>query len=384
MRSFTRLFRMAVLGLAGASLAGCGLFTQKDARFDPAPLTQYSPSLTVAPVWTASLGSGGGYGFAPQVVGDTVYAAAPSGAVSALDLATGAVRWQVATPPLASGVGSDGQMTAVVTQEGVVLALDAHGKQLWHAQADSAVNLPPVVGQGIVAVRTTDYRVQAFDVATGKLKWSVQRPGPALALRTSIRMVMEPQLLIVGMPNGRLMAIDVASGAVRWDSTVSSARRGASDLERISDIVGAPQKIGSTLCAVEYQGHTTCFDTAQGGRALWSQSVASSTGMTTDGQNLYLADERSVVHALSVKDGHSLWQQSALLNRQLSTPAVAGPAVALGDFEGYIHFLSRTNGALMARLQLGSDPILSSPVATPRGVLVQTSEGKLILVGIRG
>ncbi|CAM5204366.1 Outer membrane protein assembly factor BamB OS=Castellaniella defragrans OX=75697 GN=bamB PE=3 SV=1 [Castellaniella defragrans] len=71
------------------------------------------------------------------------------------------------------------------------------------------------------------------------------------------------------------------------------------------------------LCAVSYQGHTTCFDVSQGGRALWSQDVSSSTGMTTDGQNLYMADQRDVVHALSVKDGHSIWQQSALLNRRL-------------------------------------------------------------------
>ncbi|HEX7386179.1 MAG TPA: outer membrane protein assembly factor BamB [Castellaniella sp.] len=384
MRSFTRLYRLAVLGVATASLASCGLFTQKDARYDPAPLTQYAPTLAVAPVWTATLGSGGGYGFIPHVVGDTVYAAAPSGSLVALDLATGAVRLQIATPPLSAGVGSDGRTIAVATQKGVVLAYDAQGKELWHAQADSAVNVPPLVSDGIVVVRTTDYRVQAFDAATGKLKWNVQRPGPALALRTSIQMIAEPQLVIVGMPNGRLMAIDAASGAVRWDSTVSSATRGASDLERISDIVGAPQLIGSTLCAVSYQGHTTCFDAAQGGRALWSQSISSSTGMTTDGQTLYLADDHSVVHALGVKDGHSLWQQSALLNRQLSTPAVVGPAVALGDYQGYVHFLSRADGHLMARLQLSSDPIRSSLVATPRGVLVQTDGGKLILVGVRG
>ncbi|CAM5204374.1 Outer membrane protein assembly factor BamB OS=Castellaniella defragrans OX=75697 GN=bamB PE=3 SV=1 [Castellaniella defragrans] len=58
--------------------------------------------------------------------------------------------------------------------------------------------------------------------------------------------------------------------------------------------------------------------------------------------------------------------------------------MAFGDFEGYVHFLSRADGKLMARLQLGSDPILSPLVATPRGVLVQTGEGKLILVGVRG
>lgn len=383
MRSTTRLLRAAVLCLATVSLAGCGLFTQKDARFDPAPLTEYAPSLAVSTLWTASLGSGGGYGFAPQVVGDTVYAAAPSGSVAALDLASGAVRWQVATKPLSAGVGSDGHVTAVVTQEGMVVAYDAQGKQLWASQAASAVNVPPAVGNGIVAVRTTDYRVQAFDAASGKLRWNVQRPGPALALRTSMRMAVEPHLLVVGMPNGRLLVLDAASGAVRWEGTVS-ASRGASDLERISDVVGEPQIIGPVLCGVSYQGHTTCFDVSQGGRAIWSQDISSATGLATDGQHLYLADQRDVVHALDLKDGHSLWQQSALLNRRLSTPAVAGPALAVGDYQGYVHFLSRADGKLMARLQVGSSPIQSALVASPRGVLVQTGDGKLLLVGVRG
>jgi outer membrane protein assembly factor BamB len=284
---------------------------------------------------------------------------------------------------LSAGVGSDGHVTAVVTQEGMVVAYDAQGKQMWTSQAASAVNVPPAVGDGIVAVRTTDYRVQAFDAASGKLRWNVQRPGPALALRTSMRIAVEPHLLVAGMPSGRLLVLDAASGAVRWEGTVS-ASRGASDLERISDVVGEPQIIGPMLCGVSYQGHTTCFDVSQGGRAVWSQDISSATGLTNDGQHLYLADQRDVVHALDLKDGHPLWQQSALLNRRLSTPAVAGPALAVGDYQGYVHFLSRADGKLMARLQVGSGPIQSALVSSPQGVLVQTGDGKLLLVGVRG
>jgi outer membrane protein assembly factor BamB len=63
---------------------------------------------------------------------------------------------------------------------------------------------------------------------------------------------------------------------------------------------------------------------------------------------------------------------------------VVGPALAVGDYQGYVHFLSRADGKLMARLQAGSDPIQSALVASPQGVLVQTGDGKLLLVGVRG
>ncbi|WP_322995323.1 outer membrane protein assembly factor BamB [Castellaniella sp.] len=377
-----RLFRAAVLGLAVAGLAGCGLFSTTDARFDPAELTEYAPALAASTRWSTAIGSGGDYGFSPQLVGDAVYAATPSGAVAAVDLNSGAIRWRVASDqPLQAGVGSNGNTTAVVTQAGVVVAYDAQGQERWRAQAASAVNIPPAVGNGVVVVRTTDYRIQAFDEASGKLRWSVQRPGPALALRTSIRMVMVPNILVAGMPNGRLLVIDTASGAVRWEGTVS-ASRGASDLERITDVVGEPLALGPLLCGTSYQGRTTCFDISQGGRPIWAQDVSSATGLGSDGQNIYLADLRDTVHALALQDGQEYWKQPALLNRRLTAPAFAGKTVAFGDYEGYLHFLSRADGRLLGRIQLGGGAIQSAPLSTARGIVVQTGAGNLILVGV--
>lgn len=383
MLAYTRFLRLALVGLITAGLSACGLFSDPDPRYEPAPLTEYSPSLSVGARWSASVGSGGGYGFIPRVTGETVQVATPSGAVAALDLASGAVRWRTQLEPLSAGAGSDGQTTAVATQKGEVVALGAQGNELWRRQAASAVNIPPIVGNGLVAVRTSDYRIQAFDAATGKLRWEVQRPGPALALRTSMRMVMLPDLLLSGLPNGRLILVDSASGAVRWEASVGSPR-GASDLERIADVVGQPQVVGSLVCAVSYQGRTACFDISQGGRALWGQNINSATGMATDEHRLYLPDERDRVHGLNINDGETVWVQRDLLNRRLSEPAVAGPAVALGDYEGYLHFLSRADGTLMARLQIGGGPITSALVPVPGGVLVQTGDGRLLRVGAGG
>ncbi|WP_269498428.1 outer membrane protein assembly factor BamB [Castellaniella sp. S9] len=383
MRTPARLFRIAALGLGLAILSGCGLFSHTDARYDPAPLTEYAPELAVAVRWNASIGSGGGYGFAPQAIGDTVYAATPSGGVAALALSTGAVRWQANIDKLSAGAGSDGRTVAVVSDTGEVIALDAEqGAERWRAQAASAVNIPPVVGSGIVAVRSTDYRVQAFDADTGKLRWEVQRPGPALALRTSMRMLIVQNVLITGMPNGRLMVIDAASGAVRWEGSVSVSR-GASDLERISDVVGAPLPLGPLLCGASYQGRVACFDVSQGGRLIWDRQISTSTGMATDGQRIYVPGGRDVVYALDVRGGEELWKQSALLNRRLSAPAVVGPAIAMGDYEGYLHFLSRTDGRLMARLQVGGGALTSPPQTTDQGALVQTGSGAVMLVGVR-
>jgi len=59
---------------------------------------------------------------------------------------------------------------------------------------------------------------------------------------------------------------------------------------------------------------------------------------------------------------------------------VISSAVALGDFEGYVHFLARDDGRLLERLRVGSAPIVSPLTASSYGVLVQTQEGQLLLV----
>ena len=372
----------AVVALSFAALAGCSAFSDSNPRYEPAELTEYSAGISAKIAWSVSIGSGGGYGFAPALVDNAVYAATPNGNVSKLNAASGAVMWRSnAGMDLSAGVGTDGQVVAVAAGDGTVIAYDDQGAEKWRAKAASAVSIPPAVGYGIVAVRSSDYRIQAFDAETGELRWSLQRPGPALALKTNMQMIMVDGMLISGLPNGRMMAIDSRSGNVQWEGTVS-ASQGATDLERISDVVGTPQLQGPLLCGVTYQGRMVCFDLTQGGRPLWEQYFSSTTGMTTDTRQAYAADQRSVVSAFDLADGHEVWKQPALLNRRLSSPAVVPQALAVGDYEGYVHFLSRSDGQLLGRVHVGGDAIVSPLVASDNGVLVQTGNGNLVLVGV--
>lgn len=378
---YRRAIRNTALGLSLLVLGGCSMFSGSDPRYDPVELTQYDAQVSASVRWSASVGSGGGYGFAPAPVGEAVYAATPN-SLAKVDLASGRVLWR-ANPDvtLTAGAGSDGSTTAVAAGDGHVIAYDESGAEKWRARATSAVSVPPVVGHGVVVVRSTDYRIQAFDAETGEYRWDVQRPGPALALRSSMQMLIAEGLVISGLPNGRLIAINAMNGAVQWEAPVSISR-GATDLERINDVVGAPQVVGPLLCGVTYQGRMTCFDVSQGGRPAWDISFSSHSGMSNDGRYGYAVDQRDVVHAIDLSNGESVWTQKALRNRRLATPAVVPAAVAVADLEGYVHFLSRSDGSLLGRLSVGGGAVVSPLLATPAGVLVQTGNGNLILVGV--
>ncbi len=379
MPKFRRTLALAACVATAVALSACSLFSKDDKRYDPAPLTEYKAGMSVHQAWSVSIGSGGGLGFVPTVIGDAVYAATPSGKVGKYDLLSGRAIWTVSTDNLSAGAGSDGNTTVVATPSGQVIALDESGKVKWKAQATSEVSIPPVVGSGLAVVRSSDYRIQAFDLNSGERVWSVQRPGPALALRSNAQMVIAQGLVLTGLPGGKLMAINVSSGDVQWEGTVATPK-GGSDLERLTDVVGSPQLLGPLMCAVAYQGRVVCFDVSQGGRPLWSKDFSSSVGLAVDDRGLYVPDQNSVLFGFDIRNGQQMWKQEALKNRRLTAPAVIGGAIAVGDYDGYVHFVSRADGQLLARISVGGDAVLSPLTTTPQGVLVQTGNGNLVML----
>jgi outer membrane protein assembly factor BamB len=232
----------------------------------------------------------------------------------------------------------------------------------------------------LVVVRSGDYRITAYDARNGERVWSVQRPGPALALRTNTQMIMAQGLVIAGLAGGKMMAISADSGSVQWEGTVATPK-GGSDLERLNDVVGAPRLIGPLMCAVAYQGRIVCFDVSQGGRPVWTKDFSSTVGLGADDNAVYAPDAHSVVYAYGLRDGAELWKQDGLRNRHLTAPVPIGPAIAVGDYDGYVHFLSRSDGHLLARLSVGGGAVLSPLQTTPQGVLVQTGNGNLVMIG---
>ncbi|GAA5234382.1 outer membrane protein assembly factor BamB [Verticiella sediminum] len=372
------------LVLSLAALAGCSLFSRSDDRYRPAKLTDFTQEMEVGTAWTVSVGRGGGVGFAPAVTDTAVYAAAADGSVVKMDLASGNVQWRASVDGrLQAGVGSDGQTTAVVRPDGEVVAFDDTGTEKWRAKATSEVLIPPAVGEGLVVVRSGDYRIQAFDAQTGERRWSMQRPGPSLALRAVNQMLIAGGFVFSGLPGGKLVAMDTNNGAVLWEGTVA-VPRGASELERVADVVGAPVVSERLLCAAAYQGRIACFDVSAGGDVVWARDFSGASGMTVDASSAFAADSHGIMNGFLLSSGTNVWRQDALANRRLSAPASYGRAVAVGDYQGYVHFLAREDGRLLARTATDGDPILAPLVATPYGVVVQGTGGSVRLLTTGG
>jgi outer membrane protein assembly factor BamB len=348
----------------------------------PAELEPFKPRIDAYVIWQVNVGSSGKFDFVPAVSGKDVYAANAAGELFKIDAATGKTDWRVNTEArLSAGPGTDGRVIVVGGTRGEVIAIDASGKPFWKALITGEVLSPPAVGDGIVAARSGDGRIFGLSIQDGRRRWLYQRALPPLTVRAPSGITVIPGGIYSGFAGGKLVAVFMKNGALAWETTVS-VPRGSTELERMADIVGAPLVDGRTVCAAAYQGRTGCFD-AQKGEQLWIRDLSSLAPLSADARHVYATDDKGAVHALDKSSGASIWKQEKLFARRVTGAVPVGDYVAVGDFQGYVHFLSRSDGAFAARIATDGSAIMQAPVRVDNAVLVQTRNGGLFSIGLK-
>lgn len=347
----------------------------------PGPLPENKATVTAQIPWQVTVGKSRA-GFAPAPVGDAVYVASPDGTLARVEAATGRTVWRAnAGKGLSAGVGADASTVVVGTDKGEVLAFDPEGKPRWQAKVSSEVVSPPDVAEGIVAVWSGDGRVYGLAATDGERKWVYQRVNPPLTVRNYAGGTTTRGGLFAGTPGGRLLAMDHATGNVGWEGNVATPK-GATEIERITDITSLPIVLERQVCAVAYQGRVACFDAARG-TLVWSRDISSLEGLTADSRYLYVTDDKSNVHALDRSTGASIWKQDKLGKRHVGGPVLVGDHVGVVDIQGYFHLMDRNDGSLVGRLATDGSPAASQPVALRDWALWQSQGGTLFAVSTR-
>jgi len=362
---------------ACSSMNPMDLFSGAPTGPKPSELPVLSNPQAVKALWTSNIGAAESFVFSPALVGDGVYVASRSGSVARLDAATGQPKWRVTLGSrLSVGVGSDGALVVVASDEGEVFALDAlDGTVRWRARVSSEVLAVPKLGEGLVLVRSSDSRIFAFGAEDGKRRWVYQRAAASLVVRSPVGLTMSQGSAYAGFSGGKLVAIALRNGILRWEATVALPK-GATELERITDIVGDPVVLGREVCTASYQGRVACYE-VQNGNQIWAREMSTLTGVSFDARYAFVSDDKGAVHALDRSNGRSIWKQDRLAYRQLSLPLPLGTEVAVGDLQGYVHFLARESGAFIGRAATDGSAVRAAPQRLAEGLLVQTQNGGL-------
>lgn len=374
---------LLALGLA-AALAACG---SKGPVREPADLKRIEAAEVRADVdWRKSPGDGDGdqeSGLRLSVEPDLLITADVEGDVYALDPATGKVRWHADTGArLISGPSVYGDHVLLGTLDAEVIALKrADGTPAWRVAVSSEVLAPPVGEAGTIIVRCGDGKVFGLSADSGVRRWSFDRAVPPLTLRGASAPVLYEGAAIVGLDNGRIVALRVESGEVLWEEVVS-APEGRSELERIVDVDGAPLVTGGGVFALSFGGELAAIG-VQEGRVAWRRPVKSYTGAALLGSRLFVSDEAGVVWALDAETGAAAWKQEALQYRRLTAPVIVGAHVVVADLEGYLHWLSPADGRIVGRVRAVRGPVAATPVLQDDRLYVLGRDGEVAAVESR-
>ncbi len=378
--------RLIVAGLALA-LSGCstvgsmtstvgGWFGSGPAKAKPAELVEFKPSVSLTEAWKGETGDTAGHVFYPLAAGDDVFAAGGSQVVR-IAVATGNTVWKTgAGVKLSAGAGVGQGLVLAGSGKGDLLALDqASGQVRWKVTLSSEVTGQLLAAADTVIARTGDGRVHGLALADGSRKWLYTRNLPALSLRGSGGMVVRDGVLYVGFPGGKLVALDATNGAQLWEATVALPR-GATELERVADVMGNPVVDERQVCAVAYQGRVACFD-HRNGAPLWARDTSSNSGLAMDERNVYVTDDKDAVTAYDKASGRAGWRQDKLARRQVTAPLALGDWVVVADREGVVHVLSAADGSFVARVKVDSS-VRTAPVDIGPGFAVQTDKGSVV------
>ena len=375
-KSYFRLFVSSIALLLVSACSYIPFFGDDDDEVvielrEPAPLVDFVEERSIHQHWDRS---GGGSDdtsagtLSPLLDTKAFFFADNKSKITRYAPTTGETEWSITVDNnISGGVGGNAETVVVGDGEGGLSAYTAaDGSLLWAVELSSEVLAVSAADSGMVVIRTNDNRIYAIDLASGNKVWQANETPPALTIRGASRPVIFAGVVYAGFDNGKLLALDLLSGRMLWDVRVSTPS-GRTELYRLVDLDGVIAVDDELVFAVSYHGKVVAVTRATG-KVLWTRDIASISGVTSDGQLIYLSDRDSQVWALQRYTGTTAWKQEKLLYRQASLPISIGAVVMVGDFEGYLHLLAKEDGRFVGRAKIAKRPLSSFASPADEGI----------------
>jgi outer membrane protein assembly factor BamB len=365
-----------------ALLIAAGCSKDKDVEPPATLVKDFKSTLPVKKLWSEGVGGGKKQiklrlGLGPAIDNGLVFAASHKGEVVAVALDTGRNVWvKKLKVPISAGPAAGSGIVVAGSSKGAVIALDgATGRQLWRSQVNSELLSSPAISENVVVLRSVDGRLHGLETRTGKELWSVEQQVPRLSLRGTAIPIVAKEVAISGFDNGKVMAVSLTTGDTVWDTALASPH-GRTELDRLVDIDSAVRVVGENVFATGFQGRTAML-ALDSGQLWWSHDMSSYRGLAVDADNLYVTQSDGIVVAMRQRDGAELWRNDKIKRRGLSAPIVTSTAIAVADFQGYIHWLDKSTGVLVARERIAKQRVSNPPAGAGDTIVVLTDGGTL-------
>lgn len=344
--------------------------------------------------WSTSIGSGGTDEKAllsqPVVAGGRVFAIDSDAEVSAIDPNDGRILWSRSIGSdddeavFSGGIAAEGDVIYAATGVGEALALSAaDGRELWRVRLSGPVRGAPTVANGQVYVVTLENRMIALAAADGRRLWEHQGINEVAALLGGAAPAVSGSTVLAPYSSGELYALLAENGRVVWVENLSSIRT-LSAIARLADIRGAPVIDRDLAFAVSHAGRMVAIDVRTGAR-VWERPVGSVYMPWVAGDYIFVTSLNSEVVAMSRRDGRVRWvhrlppfedmedKQDPI---QYTGPVLVGDRLLVGSSDGFVYSISPYTGELLGHIEVG-DAVYVSPVVADGTVYILDNDGTL-------
>lgn len=341
-------------------------------RFNPELNAAVAKKSDVNVRWTFK--AAGGISSSPTISGETVFVASNGGALYALNLQTGKLRWEFK--------GRNDLMTAPLVYKGVVIVAEGN---------NYGTNFDP---NHYLLLGTGSNRIVGVSAATGAQRWEFTVPASAMSTGAIV-----DGMYVHHDASGMLFALSASTGRYRWREYLrSSATMSAANNVRGSEIVTAG----------DYPNDVIAVD-GKTGRVLWRKHFPNDAAafddcpIASDGARLYgmylarPANSRyrfvgyrtpgiEHAYAISARTGRLIWDRplergTVPVNNAASIPLVYRGTLYLGSAIGRTVFAIDTRTGKIRWTMRADGKVKGGKVAENGIVYFGDSAGTLWAVG---
>ncbi len=388
---------LAILVLS-SGIGACSS-TDEDPQDVVAELIEFERKFEPKVLWNASVGNGVENHFSrikPVAAYNKVFSASREGDVIAFDQTTGKELWQAdlsdigdkrgffdssKSAQLAGGPITGMNKVFIGSENGDIFALNAETGNLdWRGNVKGEIINAPAIDLGILVVNSASGVLKAFNASTGEVLWKNQQDVPALTLRGLSSPVIASGGVLIGQANGSVSVYLLEKGQQGWTSEIGEAS-GSTELERVVDVDSAPVVFGDKVYSVSSRGNLAAID-LRSGKVLWKRKYSSYRQISISGNSIFFTTDAGHIYSVNRNDGLEQWSNLTMTNRGVTGPVVYDDYIVVGDFDGYLHWLSQETGEVVARHYLDGSGIHSSPSVINDILFSQARNGDLEAIQI--
>lgn len=368
-------------------------------RGTPATRTDH-PALSAAPqlAWSAPIGEGDGRRVRitanPVVSNGRIFTLDAQALVTATSTA-GETLWQTDLVPArergndatGGGLATGGGAVYVSSGFGKLTALDAAtGAIRWQQDIDAVGNGTPVYDRGVVYIVSGDSVAWALDAENGRIRWQISSApvensmlgGPAPAVTDSY--------VILPFGTGEITAAFRNGGLRRWETYVAGRREGLARAN-VFAVSGDPMVVGDRVYAGTLSGRLSAMELGNG-EVIWTAKEGPLSAVNVIGGSVFLVSDRNELLRLDAATGERIWgvelpfftKDRARRQNEVFAhygPVMAGGQLVLASNDGLLRFFDPASGELRRSVEVPGGAT-TGPVIAGGTLYVVSTGGSLL------